>query len=191
MVQEWAQQIAAAEISKALDPYRAYLDRLEPAMGMVNWVVQQQDPATQQQASAQIEAAEAIFGKIDTWDSRHRSLVGTLANRENTDTGQKFTVAEAITGNGPASNRSAASGRGAAHCSQHGETLDRGPERLALAGGGQRHDLAGASARRDSLDAVIGWGFTTKRHSNGSNNFGSVGLALERDSRDHSARDFR
>ena len=77
-------------------------------MGMVNRVEQQQDPATQQQASAQIEAAEAIFGKIDTWDSRHRSLVGTLANQENPDTGQKFTVAEAITGNGPASNRSAA-----------------------------------------------------------------------------------
>ena len=38
LVQERAQQIAAAEISKGLDPYRAYLDRLEPAMGMVNRV---------------------------------------------------------------------------------------------------------------------------------------------------------
>ena len=96
LIQERSQAIAAAEISKALEPYKAYLDRLEPAMGMVNQVAQQQNAAAQQQANAQIEAAEAIFGKIDTWDARHRSLVGALAKQENPDTGQKFTVAAAM-----------------------------------------------------------------------------------------------
>ena len=96
LVQERAQQIAAAEISRALEPYKPYLDRLEPTMGVVNQVAQQQNAAAQQQANAQIEAAEAIFGKVDSWDSRHRSLVGALAKQENPDTGQKFTVAEAM-----------------------------------------------------------------------------------------------
>tara|TARA_R100000234_G_scaffold118973_1_gene100674 strand:- start:548 stop:1465 length:918 start_codon:yes stop_codon:yes gene_type:complete len=96
LIQERSQAIAAAEISKALEPYKAYLDRLEPAMGMVNQVAQQQNAAAQQQANAQIEAAEAIFGKVDSWDSRHRSLVGALTNQENPDTGQRFTVAEAM-----------------------------------------------------------------------------------------------
>lgn len=96
LVQERAQEIADRQIAAALEPYKAYLDRLEPAMGMVNQVAQQQNAAAQQQANAQIEAAEAIFGKIDTWDARHRSLVGALAKQENPDTGQKFTVAEAM-----------------------------------------------------------------------------------------------
>ncbi len=96
MVQERAQEIADRQIAAALEPYKPYLDRLEPAMGMVSQVAQQQDAAAQQQANAQIEAAEAIFGKIDTWDARHRSLVGALAKQENPDTGQKFTVAEAM-----------------------------------------------------------------------------------------------
>ena len=96
LVQERAQEIADRQIAAALEPYKAYLDRLEPAMGMVNQVAQQQNAAAQQQANAQIEAAEAIFGKIDTWDARHRSLVGALANQENPDTGQRFTVAEAM-----------------------------------------------------------------------------------------------
>ena len=96
LVQERAQEIADRQIAAALEPYKVYLDRLEPAMGMVNQVAQQQNAAAQQQANAQIEAAEAIFGKIDTWDARHRSLVGALAKQENPDTGQKFTVAEAM-----------------------------------------------------------------------------------------------
>ena len=96
LVQERAQEIADRQIAAALEPYKAYLDRLEPAMGMVNQVAQQQNAAAQQQANAQIEAAEAIFGKVDSWDSRHRSLVGALAKQENPDTGQKFTVAEAM-----------------------------------------------------------------------------------------------
>ena len=96
LVQERAQEIADRQIAAALEPYKPYLDRLEPTMGVVNQVAQQQNAAAQQQANAQIEAAEAIFGKVDSWDSRHRSLVGALANQENPDTGQKFTVAEAM-----------------------------------------------------------------------------------------------
>ena len=96
LVQERAQEIADRQIAAALEPYKPYLARLEPTMGGGNQVAQQQNAAAQQQANAQIEAAEAIFGKVDSWDSRHRSLVGALAKQENPDTGQRFTVAEAM-----------------------------------------------------------------------------------------------
>ena len=96
LVQERAQEIADRRVAEALEPYKPHLDQLGSAIGVVSQVAQQQTAQERQQANAQIEAAEAIFGKIDTWDARHRAMVGALARLENPDTGQKFTVAEAM-----------------------------------------------------------------------------------------------
>ena len=96
LVQERAQEIADRRVAEALEPYKPHLDQLGSAIGVVSQVAQQQTAQERQQANAQIEAAEAIFGKIDTWDARHRAMVGALARLENPDTGQRFTVAEAM-----------------------------------------------------------------------------------------------
>jgi hypothetical protein len=96
LVQERAQEIADRRVAEALEPYKPHLDQLGSAMGVVSQVAQQQTAQDRQQANAQIEAAEAIFGKVDSWDARHRAMVGALARLENPDTGQRFTVAEAM-----------------------------------------------------------------------------------------------
>ena len=96
LVQERAQEIADRRVAEALQPYKPHLDQLGSAIGVVSQVAQQQTAQDRPHANAQIEAAEAIFGKIDTWDARHRAMVGALARLENPDTGQRFTVAEAM-----------------------------------------------------------------------------------------------
>ena len=96
LVQERAQEIADRRVAEALEPYKPHLDQLGSAIGVVSQVAQQQTAQERQHANAQIEAAEALFGKIDTWDARHRAMGGALARLENPDTGQKVTVAEAM-----------------------------------------------------------------------------------------------
>ena len=96
LVQERAQEIADRQIAAALQPYKPSLDQLGSAMGLVSQVAQQQNAQSRNQATAQIEAAESIFGKVNTWDARHRAMVGALTRLENPDTGEKFSVAEAM-----------------------------------------------------------------------------------------------
>ena len=96
LVQERAQEIADRQIAAALQPYKPSLDQLGSAMGLVSQVAQQQNAQSRNQANAQIEAAESIFGKVNTWDARHRAMVGALTRLENPDTGEKFSVAEAM-----------------------------------------------------------------------------------------------
>jgi hypothetical protein len=110
LVQERAQKIAAEQISAALEPYKQYLDNLGPMSGMVSQVAQQQTAQARQEADAQIEAAESIFGKLEAWDQGHRQLVGVLTKEENPATGDRFTVAEAmatVTGRNIQDHRSA------------------------------------------------------------------------------------
>ena len=96
LAKERAAEIADQKIAEALQPYKPLLDKLGSTVGLVNQVAQQQTAQSRNQANAQIEAAESIFGKVNTWDARHRAVVGALTRLENPDTGEKFSVAEAM-----------------------------------------------------------------------------------------------
>tara|TARA_R100000808_G_scaffold7522_1_gene22037 strand:+ start:9659 stop:10588 length:930 start_codon:yes stop_codon:yes gene_type:complete len=96
LVQERAQEIADRQVAAALEPYKPYLDQLSTTTAAVDRVTQAQTAQARSEANAQIEAAEAIFGRVDDWDPRHRAVAAALTRTENADTGEAYTVAEAM-----------------------------------------------------------------------------------------------
>ena len=109
LVQERAQEIATRLIEEHIGPLRPGLERLNSTIGVVDQMQQQQTAVYRQNAdaqietavhrnnaNAQIEAAEAVFGKVDAWTESQRGIVGSLTRHENPDTGEAFTVAEAM-----------------------------------------------------------------------------------------------
>ena len=96
LVQERAQEIATRVIEEQIGPLRPGLERLNSTIGAVDQMQQQQAAVYRQNADAQIEAAEAVFGKVDAWTESQRGIVGALTRHENPDTGEAFTVAEAM-----------------------------------------------------------------------------------------------
>ena len=96
LVQERAQEIATRVIEEHIGPHRPALERLDSTIGAVDQMQQQQTAVYRQNADAQIEAAEAVFGKVGAWTEGQRGIVGALTRHENPDTGEAFTVAEAM-----------------------------------------------------------------------------------------------
>ena len=96
LVQERAQEIATRLIEEHIGPLRPDLERLNSTIGVVDQLQQQQTAIHRSNANAQIEAAEAVFGKVDAWTESQRGIVGALTRHENPDTGEAFTVAEAM-----------------------------------------------------------------------------------------------
>ena len=96
LVQERAQEIATRLIEEQIGPLRPDLERLNSTIGVVDQLQQQQTAVHRSNANAQIEAAEAVFGKVDAWTESQRGIVGALTRHENPDTGEAFTVAEAM-----------------------------------------------------------------------------------------------
>ena len=96
LVQERAQEIATRVIEEHIGPHRPALERLDSTIGAVDQMQQQQAAVYRQNADAQIEAAEAVFGKVGAWTEGQRGIVGALTRHENPDTGEAFTVAEAM-----------------------------------------------------------------------------------------------
>ena len=96
LVQERAQEIATRLIEEHIGPLRPGLERLNSTIGVVDQMQQQQTAVYRQNADAQIEAAEAVFGKVAAWTESQRGIVGSLTRHENPDTGEAFTVAEAM-----------------------------------------------------------------------------------------------
>ena len=96
LVQERAQEIATRLIEEHIGPLRPDLERLNSTIGVVDQLQQQQTAVHRNNANAQIEAAEAVFGKVDAWTESQRGIVGALTRHENPDTGEAFTVAEAM-----------------------------------------------------------------------------------------------
>lgn len=96
LVQERAQEIATRLIEEHIGPLRPDLERLNSTIGVVDQLQQQQTAVHRSNANAQIEAAEAVFGKVDAWTESQRGIVGALTRHENPDTGEAFTVAEAM-----------------------------------------------------------------------------------------------
>jgi len=96
LVQERAQEIATKLIEEQIGPLRPDLERLNSTIGVVDQLQQQQTAVHRSNANAQIEAAEAVFGKVDAWTESQRGIVGALTRHENPDTGEAFTVAEAM-----------------------------------------------------------------------------------------------
>ena len=96
LVQERAQEIATRLIEEHIGPLRPDLERLNSTIGVVDKLQQQQTAIHRSNANAQIEAAEAVFGKVDAWTESQRGIVGALTRHENPDTGEAFTVAEAM-----------------------------------------------------------------------------------------------
>ena len=96
LVQERAQEIATRVIEEQIGPLRPGLERLNSTIGVVDQLQQQQTAVHRQNADAQIEAAEAVFGKVGAWTEGQRGIVGALTRHENPDTGEAFTVAEAM-----------------------------------------------------------------------------------------------
>ena len=96
LVQERAQEIATRLIEEHIGPLRPDLARLNSTIGAVDQMQQQQAAVYRQNADAQIEAAEAVFGKVGAWTEGQRGIVGALTRHENPDTGEAFTVAEAM-----------------------------------------------------------------------------------------------
>ena len=96
LVQERAQEIATRVIEEQIGPLRPGLERLNSTIGAVDQMQQQQAAVYRQNADAQIEAAEAVFGKVGAWTEGQRGIVGALTRHENPDTGEAFTVAEAM-----------------------------------------------------------------------------------------------
>ena len=96
LVQERAQEIATRLIEEHIGPLRPDLERLNSTIGVVDELQQQQTAVHRNNANAQIEAAEAVFGKVDAWTEGQRGIVGALTRQENPDTGEAFTVAEAM-----------------------------------------------------------------------------------------------
>lgn len=96
LVQERAQEIATRLIEEHIGPLRPDLERLNSTIGVVDQLQQQQTAVHRNNANAQIEAAEAVFGKVDAWTESQRGIVGSLTRHENPDTGEAFTVAEAM-----------------------------------------------------------------------------------------------
>ena len=96
LVQERAQEIATRLIEEHIGPLRPGLERLNSTIGVVDQLQQQQTAVHRNNANAQIEAAEAVFGKVDAWTESQRGIVGSLTRHENPDTGEAFTVAEAM-----------------------------------------------------------------------------------------------
>ena len=96
LVQERAQEIATKLIEEQIGPLRPDLERLNSTIGVVDQLQQQQTAIHRSNANAQIEAAEAVFGKVDAWTESQRGIVGALTRHENPDTGEAFTVAEAM-----------------------------------------------------------------------------------------------
>ena len=96
LVQERAQEIATRLIEESIGPLRPDLERLNSTIGVVDQLQQQQTAVHRSNANAQIEAAEAVFGKVDAWTESQRGIVGALTRHENPDTGEAFTVAEAM-----------------------------------------------------------------------------------------------
>lgn len=96
LVQERAQEIATRVIEEHIGPHRPALERLDSTIGAVDQMQQQQTAVHRQNADAQIEAAEAVFGKVGAWTEGQRGIVGALTRHENPDTGEAFTVAEAM-----------------------------------------------------------------------------------------------
>ena len=139
LIQERAVAIADRQVAAALEPYKPYLDQLGTTTGMVSQVAEQQNAAARNNARAQIEAAEAIFGKVDAWDARHRAIAAGLTKQENPDTGEAFTVAEAMslaTGRRIADQQDAVSQqRQARNSAKRSITAQAGSPTLAEAGG--------------------------------------------------------
>ena len=96
LVQERAQEIATRVIEEQIGPLRPGLERLNSTIGVVDQLQQQQTAIHRSNANAQIEAAEAVFGKVDAWTESQRGIVGALTRHEHPDTGEAFTVAEAM-----------------------------------------------------------------------------------------------
>ena len=96
LVQERAQEIATRLIEEHIGPLRPDLERLNSTIGVVDQLQQQQTAVHRNNANAQIEAAEAVFGKVGSWTESQRGIVGSLTRHDNPDTGEAFTVAEAM-----------------------------------------------------------------------------------------------
>ena len=96
LVQERAQEIATRLIEEHIGPLRPDLERLNSTIGAVDQMQQQQTAVHRSNANAQIEAAEAVFGKVGSWTESQRGIVGSLTRHDNPDTGEAFTVAEAM-----------------------------------------------------------------------------------------------
>jgi len=96
LVQERAQEIATRLIEEHIGPLRPGLERLNSTIGVVDQMQQQQTAVHRSNANAQIEAAEAVFGKVGSWTESQRGIVSSLTRHDNPDTGEAFTVAEAM-----------------------------------------------------------------------------------------------